>query len=357
MSDFQTWIKEYERALKTTGTILPDDLGAAMLAPMQYDRFVRAAEHRTRILPEARFETMTSDVFNIDRIWLPGKVLYAAEVSGNGHPWHSKGDQAHQTLAASDARKPTIALNTLVARELVSVISISDKTLRRNIERGNFEDTLLDLLGNGAGRDIEEMGLYADHGGIAHGNYDTCSITDGWIKLAENKLYAWDDAVDGSTEAFDMKAANWPENMFDAILNAIPSEYLDDPTEFRFYVPRSVKRDYLSLLKARGTPLGDRAMVEGGDIPYEGIPVVFCPMLERSGGPGAEFNSTNNYPGKCVLFSHPDNLVWGVFHNITVEPEREAKDRRTDFVLSLECDVGYEDQNGAVAVFLERPSP
>ena len=55
-------------------------------------------------------------------------------------------------------------------------------------------------------------------------------------------------------------------------------------------------------------------------------------------------------------------MVWGVFHEVTIEREREAKARRTDFVLSFEGDADYEDEAAAVAAFVdytdfETPTP
>ena len=61
--------------------------------------------------------------------------------------------------------------------------------------------------------------------------------------------------------------------------------------------------------------------------------------------------------GKVALLSHPNNMAWGVFHEVTIEPDRVPKDRRTDFVMTLEGDAGYEDENGAVAAFIEQESP
>ena len=36
-----------------------------------------------------------------------------------------------------------------------------------------------------------------------------------------------------------------------------------------------------------------------------------------------------------------------------MESEREAKDRRTDFVLTVEADMHYEDQNAAVVANID----
>jgi len=42
---------------------------------------------------------------------------------------------------------------------------------------------------------------------------------------------------------------------------------------------------------------------------------------------------------------------------VTVEPDRIPSDRRTDFVLTLEADAHYEDENGAVAALIDQKKP
>ena len=80
---------------------------------------------------------------------------------------------------------------------------------------------------------------------------------------------------------------------------------------------------------------------------YKGIPVVYCPMLERA----------SEATGRVAMLQHPDNMAWGVFHEVTIEREREAKARRTDFVLTIEADAHYEDENAAVVALIDQTQP
>ena len=317
--------------------IEPSDLDKSILAQEKFDRFVHAMQKRTTILDEARFIAMNSHTTHIDRVGFVGRVLRSGgEVSA--------GTQAHRELSSSDYAKPQFDTNELIAREMQAVCSIRDTSLRRNIERAGFENTLVDLFGEAAGRDFEEFAILADTD-IDHAEDDVLSLTDGWAKLAANKIYG------GTGGAFDATDADWPENMFQEMLKALPSEFLLNRSEWRFYVDFETEDAYRNILKARGTSLGDNAQTEDGSFRYKGIPVVYCPLIERSKDT-AELGG--NAAGRVAMLQHPDNMAWGVFHEVTIEPDRVPKARRTDFVLTIEADAHYEDENAAVTAFIDQ---
>lgn len=309
-------------------SITVDDLGDSVLAPEKFNQFIRAMQARTVILPEARFIEMNSHVTEIDRVGFTGRVLTVGNNS----------DGTQKVLEETEFSKPIFATNKLVAKEMQAVTAIRDRALRRNIERGGFEDTLVDLFGEAAGRDLEEWAIFAKEGSADA----LLSLTDGWIEKSANKIYGG-----GTDKDFDPSANDFPENVLKALLDALPKEFLVNRAEWRFYVPYEIEDGYRDLLKRRGTALGDRAQTEGGGLMYKGIPVVYCPMLERA----------SQDTGRVAMLQHPDNMVWGVFHEVTIEREREAKARRTDFVLTIEADCHYEDENGAVVALIDQEKP
>lgn len=317
-------------------TITVGDLDDAILTPEKFDQFVRVMQHRTAILNEARFIAMEAQQTDIDRVGFVGRILVAGEKLVNS-------EREHHVLEEDDYVKPQFHTNKLIAKELQAVCGIRDKALRRNIERGNFEDTLVDLFGEAAGRDLEEWALMGNTDLTGGDDDDIISLSDNWIKLAEQKVFG-----DGASPDFDPTDEDFPENMFQAMLEALPKQYLQNRSEWRYYVPFEVEDAYRNLLKARGTALGDQA--QQGDTPfrYKGIPIMYVPMLERSKDPNGDQGV-----GRVSLLSHPDNMAWGIFHEVTVEQQRHAISRRTDFVLTVEADAHYEDENAAVAAYLD----
>ena len=141
--------------------------------------------------------------------------------------------------------------------------------------------------------------------------------------------------------------------MFDSILEATPKVYLKNRDKFRFWVDYDTDDKYRKKLKTRNSNLGDTVQTQHiVDIGYNGIPVRRAPVIERSNAVG-----TKGGAGRICLLGYPNNLVWGVFAQIAIEREREAKLRRTDFVLSLEVACNYEDENAATVAYIEQEKP
>ena len=300
-------------------------LGDSILATQQFDRFVEAMQDRTSILPNARFIPMDAHQTNIDRVGFVGRVL-------------TKGiDKDDDQKGTSESFvKPDTWTNKLNAVELRGKVALEDRALRRNIEKGNFESHLVDLFGQAAGRDFEEWALLADTD--YSGSNDILLLSDGWKKLSDNKVY-------GQNGDFDPEDA---EEILAALLDALPKQYLANRNEWRYYVPYEVEDGYRNKLKARGTALGDTAQTTGGRLMYKGIPVEYSPMLERSK------TIANDGAGRVAMLQHPDNMAWGVFHEVTIEPKRDAENRRTEFYLTIECDADYEDEKASAVALLDQ---
>jgi hypothetical protein len=336
------------------GIVDISSFGDSILQPRKFDQFVRRMEDRTVVLPDARFIAMDSPKVDIDLTGFVGRILHSG----------SDDSGASRTLSEGEFVEPTPQTNQLDAQELQAVTSIRDRALRRNIERGGFENTLIDLFGEAAGRDFEEYALLG-HTAYSHTDDDVLSKTDGWIVKAGQRVVGGDGQFvpDGGSDLD-------PELLFQAMLNALPKRYLQNVSDWRFYVPWNILDAYRDKLRARGTNLGDTAQTAAGgpistgsggaavlaQLSWKGIPVVFCPLLERARPLGAVDFAANGgkLAGQVALLSNPDNMAWGVFHEVTVEQEREAKHRRTDYVLTFEGDVHYEDENAAVAAFIEK---
>ncbi|MBE9591902.1 MAG: phage major capsid protein [Proteobacteria bacterium] len=323
-----------DRAMKG-GIVDVDALGDAVLQPTKLTRFIRKMQESTVILPIARYFPMDAQIHDIDRISFTGRVLDSGEDAGG----------SHRNLDEADFAKPVTNTNVLTVHEFQAIVSLRDKALRRNIERENFEDTLIDLLGEAVGRDMEEFALFADKT-FTYNQDHVLSKSNGWIKQAANAVYGA-----GGNKDFDPSADTYPENMLNAMLEGMPKEYLSNISSWRYWVNWTVENAYRDILKKRGTALGDLAYTTGGQLAYKGIIIERVPMIERAKTEGA------GGPGDVAMLGYPNNHVWGVFHKVTIEREREAKKRRTDFVLTLEVDAGYEDENAVIVAYIDKENP
>ena len=161
------------------------------------------------------------------------------------------------------------AMTNKLVEELQAITGIEDQALRRNIERGKFENTLISMFGEAAGRDLEEWFILADTNILPSAD-DVLSLIDGWVKLAANKVYG-----DGEEGGFDPEGEDWPSNMFEALLAALPKQYFQNEAEWRFYVDWEVQNAYREQLKKRQTALGDDVQSKASTCP--GGVLLACP--------------------------------------------------------------------------------
>ena len=292
----QELISKIDAAVKS---ITVGDMGKSVLQPEKAARFVRAAQQATPMMNEARFIDMKSSKRDIDQIGFGDRLLKNPD---------------KEDLES----KPSTKTNTLSAVKVKAVVGIEDDTLEENIEGEQFENTLLDMVGDRAGIDMEYLFIQGD----TDSSDSFLQLTDGWNKLAENQLVAGDGDFDASN----------PEDMFNKMLHAIPSKYIRRRSDWRYYVSWKTEDEYRDILKDRGTGLGDRAQTSNERLKYKGIDVVPCP----------------NMPDDKAQLTTPNNNAYGVRRNITIEPDRVPKEEKTDFVITARIDADFEDRTPVV---------
>lgn len=284
--------------------ITTNDLGSSILAREKQQQFVRTVSKATRILDDARRIDMNSHTHDIDRVGFATRILRAAQ---EGEDDGTKS-------------QPDFNTNTLESVEAMAVAGITDSTLEDNIETEGFENTLLDLIADRVGIDLEELFLTGDKSS----SDPLLSLTDGWLVKSANLISA-----SGETPDFDPTD---PEDLFDSMIKAVPKKYLRNRADWNIYVHWDIEDAYRNILRNRGTGLGDSAQTTANGLPYKGIDVVESSIMPT---------------GKALLVP-TSNLVYGIYRDVRIEPDRQAKRRLTDFVTSLRVDCHYEDENASV---------
>lgn len=291
--------------------------GKAVLNPEKLATFLREATIPNTILRDARLKLMSSTEAELNRTGINGRVLQ--EGSLNGALGTTKED-----LTAADVE---FGANTLNAKKLKALCEITDDEKEDNLEQAQFENTLLSMMGERIGEDLEALALFGD---TTSSNILFKSF-DGWIKKATNTI----------TDGTDCDVtANTIEAMFDAMIAAVPPRHRNR-NKLKFYVPFEVEDAYRNLLKARDTVLGDTTQTGFGGLAYKNIPITHAPTLDF------EDCRAIDDTGKIVL-SDPNNMVYGVYKQITVEPERIVKKELTQYYFRMRADVQYEYTNATV---------
>lgn len=297
----QQMLDKINGALKS---VMTTDLGSSKLARAKQDQFVQTVSEATRVLDSARRIDMRSHTHDIDRVGFADRIL---------------GTSSEGQAGTSDS-KPVFNTNTLESIEVMAIAGITDSTMEDNIEKDGFEDTLLDLIADRSGIDLEELFLNGDK----TSSDPFLALTDGWLKKSAN-------LVDGgaTTPAFD---ATDVEEMFDAMIAAVPKKYLRDRSQWTFWVHWDIEDAYRDVLKARGTGLGDSAQTGANQLAYKGFAI----------------QDSANMPEGDAFLAPASNLVYGVYRDIFIEPDRQPKARKTDFVTTLRVDANFEDENASV---------
>lgn len=284
------------------------DLGSSRLVPEQAERFVRIIERESVLLGETRRLTMRNDRRNIDRTGFSEPILRAAQA---------------EATEFTPRVEPSFFTNELVAVKGRGAAAISDETLEENIERGNFETTLVDLIAARAAIDLEEAFMIGDSAGVGDALVD---VIDGWLKKAANTVTGSATPGPGQFNQTDI------EDMFDKMLLAVDDRYLRNLDEWRYYVTWAMANDYRDTLRARATALGDEAQTQANPLRFKGIRVLVVPVQAA---------------GRALL-TNRHNTVYGIRREIEIEPERKAGFDRWDFHVRVKGDCHYEDENAAV---------
>ncbi|MDQ0418465.1 hypothetical protein J2Z48_002657 [Croceifilum oryzae] len=292
----------------TIKAITRSDIGSSLLTPQKAQQFIRVVENSTPLLRSARRLDMNSHTREIDRVMFAGRILKK-----------TGGEQKD----ISNEQKVTTAVNKLTSEELGGFVGLTDHTLEDNIERGKFEDTVLQLLGEASGRDLEYLYLAGDKSSPD----ELLSITDGWLKKSANRVTGVATAPNAG-QFVNVEV----ESLLKKMLDACPKKYLTDLTQWRYYVTWDILDDYREKLGLRETALGDAAKTGAIELSYKGIKLEYVPQM----------------PMGSALLAPPSNLVYGLYRDIKVEPDRVPKARRTDFVITTRTDCHFEDENASV---------
>lgn len=320
-----------EMALKAVTTI--STLGSSVLQPGYFDQYVKEATQGRTILADARQVRMNSQVQNIDRVGFGSRITQVVT----------------EGSAITTFNEPTFSQNVLTAKEFVAATSLTDQAARRTLEAPNFESSLVSMFSEQAGADWEERAVFGDTakytGSGDGGAIPELHAQDGWIKRADSDQLIYGT---GSGKDFDF-AADGIIGALNACRAAYPKAYMSNPGNVTFYMGFDYFDAYVDEWGDRLTPAGDEAMMTGVARPYKGHPVKYAPVLDSAAGCAAY--------DEPILMVDPSNLVYGIFEDVTIEPERQAAYRRTDWFLTAETDQDFENETAVVVCFPDDTAP
>jgi len=267
------------------------------LAPEDADAFISSVVDKSSFLNEVTTKTMTASTAYIDVFAIATRQMRAA---------------VEATLASTAQTvnfSLTIPRRTLTPVEVILAPDVSYTFLHENIERAAAEAHLLGEIVKAVRNDMLDLCVNAD-GSTA----SFLDINTGWITLA----LADSNVNDADCSGLDAVAA------LDKVLDTLPEEF-DGMPDQAFCVSRKFRRKFGQEVAARETMLGDKALSQGGDISFEGIPLK---MVYR-------------WPSAYVMLTPKSNLHVGISKIITVEKQMQPRKQVIEYTITLKFDPEY----------------
>lgn len=289
----------------------------ALLNDEQFNTFMRAAITNQSILQDASFRKMNAMNQVVSSTNIVGRVLqngYKAENVTND-------ELIEATIGFGKAE--------LNSTKLKALTSILDDDKEDNIEREQFEQTLLSMMGEAVGIDLEALCVFGDttYTDSTTSNADPLFSTfDGWLKQATNQVES------SSLTGDDFDLADGIDAMFDAMINKLPVAYRAAGllNRLNFYVPWEVYDAYQNLLASRVDALGDANLTGRPSLTYKNIPVKYAPVLDAADG-------RKVYGNVASILTIPEFVWYGVYKDLSVEPNRIVAEEKTEYYYRIRC--------------------
>jgi HK97 family phage major capsid protein len=278
-----------------------------VLLPAQAQKFMRLLIKQSVLMQMATVVPMASPKHQIAKIKFGSRIL-------------RRGSEA-TALPVADRSRPDMSYLELDAQLVKAEVHLSDEVLEDNIERGELRQTILEMIAEAAGRDMEEVII----------NGDTASADpflatlDGLLKQATSHI------VDAGGVALS-------KNFLRDLLKSLPNEYLRDKKQMAFLTSVDAELDYRNSLADRATVGGDRFIEEDTPALYSGVPVKPVPLFPENLGAGG--NRT------VALLCNPKNVHVGIWRQIRLESFRDVSAGVLRVVATMRFDAKFAEEAG-----------
>jgi hypothetical protein len=132
------------------------------------------------------------------------------------------------------------------------------------------------------------------------------------------------------------------------LIKALPSKYRQDMRNLAMILSPDAYLDYNDELAGKGYSDAFASITGIRDLPVRGIKNVQVPMLHTA--MSFTYSATPYTDGTFQMVTDLRNLIWGIHRDIKIEPQRWARKRATDYVLSLRGDIKIENGD-AIAIY------
>lgn len=281
------------------------------LPPVSAARMLRIAIDASPLLSAARVVMLRSTVQQIPKIQMAGRML---RPGSEGTP-----------VASNDRYKPTTDQVELQTSLIRGEVDLTDEDLEDNVEGESLRNTVIELMGERAATDIEELLVNGD---------DTS--TDSYLALFDGYLAA------ATTNLVDAGGDTLNKTVLRDAFKAMPTPFRRNKNHLRFFTSSNAQVDYMDTIANRMTPMGDRAL-DSNEMPTWGsIPVVDVPLFPEDLGVGN--NMTN------MLLCDPNNMIVGWWRRMKIVTEAMPRAGLIAVLVNMRVTAKYEHEPAVVRV-------
>lgn len=295
-----------ERWMYIEGRLATSDIASAgKLGTEQSDKFIQLVIDNTKLGPYIDTLPMKSATRDLDTIDFATRQM----------------TKPTEGSATTDLIAATFAKRTLTALEFVYPVDVTYSFIEDNIEKENFEGTIMEMCAKALALDLEDLNV----------NGDTLSGTtflqqnDGWIKIAKAAGHTFD-----ITSPDDRIGSIFPGMVAD-----MPDKWKANRDQLFIACSSSDYEAYEEEIATRNTALGDMAITTGKKIPYKGIELVTPP----------------SWPSGTYVLTLKKNLARGIHREIMTETQRAPRKRAIEVTISGRQDAEIKLVDAAVIAY------
>lgn len=280
-----------------------------LLDAEQNETFIRNLIDQPTMLRAVRTVPMNTPEAKINKIGFGQRILKVAP-QGTA-PYQQDTGANNRWLPAADRSAPTTSQISMKTKEVMAEVRIPYEVLEDNIERGGMADTVLALIAERASLDLEELLLLGD----------TASL-DPYLALHNGILKRV------TSNVVDAGAAAISATVFNNLKKAIPTRFRRNTGAMRFFSSMDRECDYRLNVAGRGTDLGDAILTSNNPLPVLGVPLVSAALM----------------PNANLLFTDPQNIIFGIQRNVRIEQDRDIRSREIIIVLTARVAIQIEEE-------------
>lgn len=283
-----------------------------LLQPAQAQRFIRILIDEAILLKLATVVPMKAPKQLLEKIRFASRILRA-------------GTEA-VALTGAERAKPDLSLVELDAQLFKAEVRLSNETTEDSIERGNFKQTVMELMAERIALDMDDVVW----------NGDTASADPFLAKFNGVRKQVTSNLVDATL-------ARTNKTLLRDALKAMPSEFLRNKKMMRYLTSIDSEIDYRDSLAERATVVGDKFLEQDAPVMYSGVPMIPVPVAPENLGTGPNYTTE-------MVFTDPKNINVGIWRNIRVETDKDISAGVLIIVATLRFDTKLAEETAAVKV-------